>query len=234
MPDLRPIISLMIALAAAALVPVQACAADQDTQIWLLPTAKVDLSDSTSLTVGEGTRFGDDAGGLSQLFLRAYVDVDAGDNLTLGGGYGHFQNFDHGVRTGTEERFFQQANWSMGHALGGDWTSRSQVEERLYDHQSAMRVRERIQWRGDALGGAVLGDRGSKVRPVLSVELLAEIYDGAKHTGTRFSSTRESAGISIAVSKPLTLDLAYQNIWAPRSGQDKMIHVDSAVVSYHF
>ncbi len=202
-------------------------AADSDGQIWLLPTARIPLSDDLTTSIGAGARFSQDAGGLGQLLLRGSVDVSAAKNLTIGIGFGHFQNYQDHHESGAEQRLFQQANWAMGHALGGEWNSRTQLEERFGNGPVGVRFRERIQYRGPAFAGG-------PVRPVLSVELLADLAGATGGRSPRLNSMRESAGVSIALSQKISLDMAYLNIWAPREGQDKMLHVGYASMVYRF
>lgn len=207
----------------------RACARDDEAQLWILPNAKIPLTPDISAIAEGGARYTESADGLAQLFARGSVQVKFADNMSFAMGYGHFQNYQAHRRSGTEERPFQQLNWAMGQALGGDWSSRTRLEERMFSgsNQVDVRLRERIGFRGAKIGG-------STIRPDFSGEILFNLNRTSAGQSGGINSIRGKAGLSAPLADHLDISLAYLGLYVPRSGEDRMLHVAITGLAYHF
>jgi len=230
MPALRQLIAAPVALLAAQTIALDpASARDDEAQLWLLPTAKIPLNPEMAAIAEGGIRYSESADGLAQIFARGSVQLKLSDNLSFALGYGHFQNYQAHRRSGTEERPFQQLNWAMGKALGGEWSSRTRLEERMFSgsHQVDVRLRERIGVRGAAIGH-------SAIRPDFSAEFLFNLNRTSAGQAAGINSIRGKAGLSAPLAEHLDISLAYMGLYVPRSGEDRMLHVAITGMTYRF
>ncbi|WP_417613570.1 DUF2490 domain-containing protein [Parasphingorhabdus sp.] len=230
MPVLRKLIAGSTAFLVAQSVAMDpAVARDDEAQLWILPNAKIPLSPGMSAIAEGGIRYSESADGLAQIFARGSFQLDVADDLSLALGYGHFQNYKAHRRSGTEERPFQQLNWSMGKAAGGEWSSRTRLEERLFSgsNRVEVRFRERVGFRGKPIGN-------SSIRPDFSGEILFNLNRTASGQSAGINSVRGKAGLSAPVADHLDISLAYMALYVPRTGEDRMLHVALTGMSYHF
>ena len=230
MPVLRQIIAVPAILLFSQIVAFDpASARDEEAQLWILPTAKIPLTSHMSAITEVGARYSESADGLAQIFARGSVQVAVSDNLSLAIGYGHFQNYQAQRRSGAEERPFQQLNWAMGKTLGGDWSSRTRLEERMVSGSTQLdvRLRERISFRG-----APIGSRG--IRPDFSGEFLFNLNRTSGGQAAGINSIRGKAGLSAPLAEHLDISLAYMGLYVPRIGEDRMLHVALTGMTYYF
>ena len=230
MPALRQFIAASaVLLAAQTIAPDPASARDDESQLWLLPSAKIPLAPDMAAIAEGGIRYSESADGLAQIFARGSVQMDVADDLSLAMGYGHFQNYKAHRRSGTEARPFQQLNWAMGKAAGGAWTSRTRLEERVFSgsHGVEVRLRERIGFRGKPIGN-------SSISPDFSGELLFNLNRTASGQSAGINSIRGKAGLSAPLAEHLVISLAYMALYVPRTREDRMLHVALTGMSYHF
>lgn len=230
MRRLRQLIAAPAALLAAqGLVFDPASARDDEAQLWILPTAKIPLNQDMAAIAEGGIRYSESADGLAQIFARGSVQLDVADDISFALGYGHFQNYKAHRRSGTEERPFQQLNWALGHAAGGDWSSRTRLEERLFSgsNRVEVRFRERIGFRGQPIGN-------SSISPDFSGELLFNLNRTASGQSAGVNSIRGKAGLSAPLAEHLDISLAYMALYVPRTGEDRLLHVALTGMSYHF
>lgn len=230
MPVLRQLIAVPAILLLSPIVAFDpASARDDEAQLWILPTAKIPLASDMSAIAEGGIRYSESADGLAQIFARGSVQVTMSDNLSLAMGYGHFQNYQAHRRSGTEERPFQQLNWAMGNALGGEWSSRTRLEERMFSgsDQVDVRLRERIGFRGAPIGG-------SSIRPDFSGEFLFNLNRTSSGQSAGINSVRVKAGLSAPLAEHLDISLAYMGLYVPRSAEDRMLHVALTGMTYRY
>tara|TARA_R110000824_G_scaffold320270_2_gene507233 strand:+ start:144 stop:836 length:693 start_codon:yes stop_codon:yes gene_type:complete len=230
MPVLRQLIAVPAILLFAQIVAFDpASARDDEAQLWILPTAKIPLAENMSAIAEGGVRYSESADGLAQIFARGSVQVKFSDNMSFALGYGHFQNYQTHRRSGTEERPFQQLNWAMGKALGGDWSSRTRLEERMFSgsHQVDVRLRERISFRGAPIGS-------SNIRPDFSGEFLFNLNRTTGGQSSGINSVRGKAGLSAPIAEHLDISLSYMGLYVPRTGEDRMLHVALTGMTYSF
>ncbi len=230
MPVLRKLIAasaVFLATQAWAFDP--ASARDDEAQLWILPSAKIPLNPDMVAIAEGGIRYSESADGLAQIFARGSVQVQVSDKISLALGYGHFQNYQAHRRSGTEERPFQQLNWAMGQALGGQWSSRTRLEERLFSRSDTveLRLREQIGFRGAPIGH-------STIRPDFSGEILFNLNQTASGQSAGINSIRGKAGLSAPLSEHPDISLAYLGLYVPRTGEDRILHVALTGMTYHF
>jgi|TARA_R100001244_G_scaffold39766_3_gene35757 hypothetical protein len=226
---LRLIAAPAVLLAAQALFVDPAVARDDEAQLWILPTAKIPLNPDLAVIAESGIRYSESADGLAQIFARASLQVKVADDLSFALGYGHFQNYKAHRRSGTEERAFQQLNWAMGKTAGGEWSSRTRLEERMFSGSDRVefRFRERIGFRGKPIGN-------SGIRPDFSGELLLNLNRTGSGQSAGINSIRGKAGLSAPLAEHLDISLAYMGLYVPRSGEDRMLHIAITGMTYHF
>ncbi|WP_417621890.1 DUF2490 domain-containing protein [Parasphingorhabdus sp.] len=204
-------------------------ARDDEAQLWILPVAKIPLTQDVSAITEGGIRYSESADGLAQLFARGSLQVRVSDGLTVAMGYGHFQNYQAHRKSGTEQRPFQQVNWAMGKALGGDWSSRTRLEERMFSGstQVDVRLRERISFRGAPIGN-------SNIRPDFSGEFLFNLNRTSGGQSAGINSVRGKAGLSAPLADHLDISLSYMGLYVPRTGEDRMLHIALTGMTYSF
>lgn len=230
MPVLRQLIAAPVALLVAQAVAVDpASARDDEAQLWILPTAKIPLNRDLSAIAEGGVRYGESADGLAQIFARGSLQVKISANMSVAMGYGHFQNYQAHRRSGTEERPFQQVSWALGKAAGGEWSSRTRLEERRFSGSGRveLRLREQIGYRGAPIGH-------SNIRPDFSGEFLFNLNRTSGGQAAGINSVRGKAGLSAPLAEHLDISLAYMGIYVPRTGEDKVLHVAITGMTYHF
>ena len=230
MPVLRKLIAASaVSIVAQGFAFDPASARDDEAQLWILPTAKIPLNPDMSAIAEGAIRYSESADGIAQIFARASVQTKFSDNISFALGYGHFQNYQAHRRSGTEERPFQQLNWAMGKALGGEWSSRTRLEERIFSgsRQIDVRLREQIGYRGAAIGH-------SSIRPDFSGEILFNLNRTSGGQAAGINSIRGKAGLSAPIAEHLDLSLAYLGLYVPRAGEDRMLHVALTGMTYHF
>ena len=230
MPAFHQLIAAPAALLAAqVLVPTAALARDDEAQLWILPTVKIPLNSGMATIADGGIRYSESADGLAQIFGRASLQLKVADDLSFALGYGHFQNYQGHRRSGTEERPFQQLNWAIGTAAGGEWSSRTRLEERVFSGSGRveLRLREQVGVRGRPIGN-------SSIRPHFSGEILFNLNRTGGGQAAGVNSLRGKAGLSAALAEHLDLSLAYMGLYVPRAGEDRMLHVAITGMTYHF
>ena len=135
-------VATFLAGLAAAWQPAAARAAEDETQLWLMFDTSMPLDARTDLSLLVMPRFRDASRGQDQLILRAAVDHDLSDAVSLGGGLTYVVGPD-------SFRPFQQVQLSHG-----DVSLRFRLEEITGAGVDRMGLRERVQLRYRAdLGG---------------------------------------------------------------------------------
>lgn len=128
-------IATCFAAAIAAWQPCVAHAAEEETQLWLMFDASMPIDQRTDLTLLAMPRFRDSARGQDQLILRAAVDHDLNDTISIGSGLTYV--------IGPESfRPFQQVELSQG-----SFKIRFRLEEITGTDVDRVGLRERIQLR---------------------------------------------------------------------------------------
>ena len=135
-------VALFLGGLAAAWQPCAAYAAEEETQLWLMYDASLPLDARTDLALLIMPRFRDSARGQDQLILRAAVNHELSDAVSVGGGLTYVIGPD-------SFRPFQQVELSQG-----DVSVRFRLEEITGSGVDRLGLRERLQLRYRAdLGG---------------------------------------------------------------------------------
>ncbi|MEO0063541.1 MAG: hypothetical protein RLZZ08_2101 [Pseudomonadota bacterium] len=190
-------------LLAAALAPVSAQAADEDTQLWssvivAAPVGKVNAQWENSWRLREGT---------DQWLTRASFDSAVAKGLTLGAGFAYVHD-----AAGGDIRPHQQLTYATGHL-----SFRTRLEEQFFPAPRAtqFRLRQRALY-------AVPIDAGDKIN--LTAEALYIVRRGTGGSARR-DQWRAGASLVHKLVPKLEGSIGYLAIYAPRTGgPDKLSH----------
>lgn len=214
--------------AIAFLVAVPAYAADQDTQIWGAVNASFDVSEKIVVTLEGQARFTDDAGRLGQALLRPSVGYRLGKNTTASLGYAYVDTDPVGPARTQEHRLWQQMAFRIaGDGKGLTVTGRTRLEQRWFEGRGDMGWRLRQQVRATMpLSG--------KTRAVLWSEPFLNLDDTSWGQRSGLDRWRNSAGVSIPVSKVVTIEPGYINQWVVVRGTDRVHHIGNLTLNARF
>lgn len=208
----------VIACAGAAWQPSAALAQDEDVQFWLIPSARTDIGEDTSLTFDASFRFREDARGGEQQVLRFTIDHSIADGVSIGGGGGVFE-----AGGNTELRPHQQLT-----IRSGRFTARTRLEERFFEgaDRVEIRIRQRLGYSqplGEAWSANVDGEW---------LYTLQSRRDGGP---SRTDQWRFRGDVRHKVSDNLTLGAGYLAIISPRgSARDRLSHIPQATIALRF
>jgi hypothetical protein len=208
--------ALTAALLAGA-IPLSPAFAEEDVQFWLGTSTELPLANGVAIVADASQRFRSAAVGGDQQLLRAGLQVDATDWLTLGGGAAYVDG------STDEKRLFQSAT-----VRAGNVTLRTQLEERFFEGaaRAQLRGRERIQWTLPI---------GSADRLQASAELnyILRDQDPAKHG--RVDNWRFRLDWRHRLSPRLELATGYMAQLAPRAdAPNRLSHIPSLSIAYRF
>lgn len=218
--------AVFTAIAAFAAVP--AAAENSDTGVWLTATVRGNVTDNVAVTVDAIARFSDDRDGLSQAIGRGQLSHRASPSISVEGGYGRFVSYDNGRVTQREHRLYQHLVWRMGGALGGRWTSRTRLEQRLVQQAdtTGLRLRQRIAYARTLSDDVTLG---------ASTEAFFALNDTDFGARSGFDALRSTADVTWAVSDAIDLELGYVNQWQSRRDRtDVLLHAASMGLAFKF
>lgn len=198
--------------------PSIARAGEEDVQLWLVASARTDLSEETSLTLDGSLRFREEARGGAQQTVRFTLEHRVEDGVVIGGGAGVFE-----AAGNTELRAHQQAVLSKG-----GFSARTRLEQRFFDGADRMdlRFRQRIGYRQPLGQGWSAGVEGEWLY------LLQPRNNGAS---ARTDQWRARVELRHQFDNGVTLGAAYMAILSPRdTAPDRINHVPQAVVALRF
>ncbi|MBC2777371.1 DUF2490 domain-containing protein [Parasphingopyxis marina] len=197
-------------------------AAEADAQLWVAGSASVQLDPRTRIYGSYGQRFSTIRDGLYSDSGRVVAIYKLSDRVSLGAGFVHLQILDHGRRTSTLERPFEQLDID----LGGGFSSRTQIEQSFVTGPSEMgwRLRERIGW-------SRLLDADTRIS--LGGEAFVTVI--SPRGGTEgFTRLRGTATLSQPISSSLVLSVGYIHQWTRRPADDEIIHAANLRLSAFF
>lgn len=204
-----------------------AFAADEDTNIWLGQSANIDLGGDMSLGLEANERFTNDASRLSQIIFRPSLSYKLDKSTTISIGYAYVHNDPQTGASTNEHRAHQQLSFRVaGDGKGVTITGRTRFEQRFLEEIDGTAFRIRQQFR-------LTAPLSGKVRAVASTEALI----GLNQTGFQRDGLgvwRNYAGISIPVSKIVSLEPGYLNQYVVRTGTDRIDHVANLTLSASF
>lgn len=191
-----------------------------DEQAWVNLTLMGSLKGKVVYFAEVQPRFGDGVSRLDQLLLRPAIGVKLSPTMTLYQGYARVITKREGARDLREHRSFQQLSWVMGKPWGGEFSTRTRLEQR---------------WRADG------DDVGHRLREMVRLEVpvasnglaalgYAEGFLAFNDTdwGARsgFDQLRSFIGAEIPVVGKTTIELGYLNQLVNQTGgRRRMNHV---------
>lgn len=122
-------------------------AAAEDSQLWTAIAATGKTGQDRLLWWFDGhARFSDDAGRLGVSIIRPGLGWRVSDRLDLWAGYARVTA--HPGANVDEDRFWQQATYSLGTVFGGKLSGRTRLEQRFRDSDSdtGWRIRQFVRW----------------------------------------------------------------------------------------
>jgi hypothetical protein len=208
--------ALTAALLAGA-IPISPASAQEDVQLWLGTSAELPLADGVTIVADASQRFRSASAGGDQQLLRAGLQVDVADWLTLGAGAAYLDG------STNEKRLFQSATLHTGNLA-----LRTQLEERFFDGaaRAQLRGRERIQ---------LTFPIDSADRLLASAELNYILRDQDPAKQDRVDNWRVRLDWRHRFSPHLELAAGYMAQLAPRAdAPDWLSHIPSLSIAYRF
>lgn len=223
-----------VSASVAAVLFIVACpakAAEEDTQLWLVAMAMVDVPRGPGrlplvVMADVQYRYADDASRLAQNFVRASLGFRISKTTVLSQGYVYARNAPGSGATTDEHRPFQQAMFRVaGNGKGPTVIGRTRLEERFIVGSGEMGLRGRQMLRATApLGGGVLAIGVGEVFVNLNSA------DWGQRAG--FDQSRVFAGIGVPVARGILIEAGYMNQYvARRARADRMNHNISLTLS---
>lgn len=214
--------TVLTALAASLATP--ACAAEEDTQVWLAATAMVDVprgDGKAPLVVMADTqyRYFDDASRLGQNQLRGSLGIRVNRTTVLSQGYVYTRTSPSAGVVTHEHRPFQQAMFRLaGNGKGTTVIGRTRLEERLLEGSGDVAVRAR-QW------VRVNAPLGQSFIAIGTGELFVNVNSADWGPRAGFDQFRVFGGIGVPLARGLMLEAGYMNQYVARHRRaDRMNH----------
>lgn len=198
--------------------PVQAAAADEETQFWIDGNVSYDLGDGFAASVQIQPRIQLDDTANDQLFLRAGLDYRVSDFVQIGGGMITLGEYDP-----TEVRPYNYVN--LGN---GPLTARTMAEFRFFDEadQMELRIRQRVQL------SQPISDSSTNI--LVSGELFYTAQTREEGGEDRVTQWRLIAGVTNQLNDNLQMQLYYLALGIPREGEDALAHIPTLGINYRF
>ncbi len=216
----------LLALSLLAAQPAQA--AEEDIGAWNAINATTDLNARLSLTMDAQLRWSNDVSRLGQFLLRPSIGLKVGKNTTLSLGYAYFHTDPVGPAVFDEHRVWQQAAFRLaGDGKGVTLTARSRLEQRWVEGSAGMGLRMRQQLR-------VTAPLSTKVRAVAWSEPFIALNDTGWGQRSGLDRWRNFAGVTVPLSKSVSIEPGYLSQWIGRPGADLVQHIGSITVTAKF
>ncbi len=199
----------------------------QDTQLWATVGATVPISGPLSGGLEYSLRTGDNNAQLSTTFVRPSLSYKVSKSVNAKIGYVWIVVHPDGGATSRERRLFEEVTWNLGHAVGGTWGLRTQIEQRFVEGRRDVgwRLRERLRL------SAPLRARGPSL--VFTSEFVFALNTTDYGARAGFDQTRNFVGISVPIGQHATAEAGYMNRYSLRSGAaDRDDHIFPVTLSY--
>ena len=213
-----------LALAAAG----AAWATDTDTQAWSVVQASGALSDKMTLTVDGQARFSDDASRLGQVIFRPSLGWRLDTTTTVSAGYAYVRSTPKGRSTTHEHRGWQQLSYRLaGDGKGVTLTGRTRLEQRWVEDRdgTGWRMRQQVRFTTPLKDG---------VRGVAWTEAFVGLNQTRWGQRDGLHLWRSFAGVSVPISKAVTLEPGYLHQRAYRTGPDQVTHAAAVWINLQF
>ena len=208
-------------------------ATDDRPGIWTVFTATDTFPANTgksrwSYWFDAQARFPDLGSGATQFLARPGIGYQQGKNLQMWAGYARIESENAAGFSRHENRYWQQLNWKAASALGGVFTMRMRLEERLVSTGNDTGLVLRFMTRYTRPIGAA-GDK----KLMISLEPFYDLNDTDWGGEAGFGQNRAVVGIGWKLNDRLSLSGSYMNqfVWRD-SGEDISNHV--AVLNFGF
>ena len=228
----RPAVHLFGALlSASTLLPGAAAHAKtaEDEQVWLNLTAMGPVSGKLIFFAEIQPRFGNGASQADQTILRGAVGWKLSPELSIYQGYGHIVLPSQGGRDVNEERSFQQISWTIGKPRGGEFSSRTRLEQRWRSDGSGMgwRLREMLRYEKPLKPGS------QAVNALVYAEGFAALNSTNWGQRAGFDQLRSFVGAEVKLMGKSTAEIGYLNqLINQRGGNERMNHVASVTLFF--
>lgn len=206
--------------------PFRAVAATDDFQIWTSLNIGGNLSDKVVANMEVASRFDRDASHLNVLVARPTIGYRLSDAVVVHIGYAFQKTIVDGRADVNENRFFQQTNWRVGKIGRATLASRTRIELRTVEgrNDTGWRLRQRLQLQ--------IPTRTKGVNVIVSSEALFALNSTDWGARAGFDQMRNFVGVSLPLSKALTLETGYQHRYQRRVGQaDRSDHIVPVTIS---
>jgi len=203
-------------------------AAEEDAHLWGAVIVNADVSKDIVITMEGVARLTDDASRLGQSILRPSIGYRLGKNTIASVGYAYVATDPVGPASSDEHRAWQQLSFRVaGNGAGLTVTGRTRLEQRWFEGRDDMGWRLRQQLRATApLSG--------KTRAVVWSEVFLSLDDTSWGQRSGLDRWRNSVGLSVPVSKAVTLEPGYINQWVSSRGLDRVHHIANVSLSARF
>lgn len=205
-----------------------ASAADEDSQAWSVVNATAALNDKVVLAFDSQARFSDDASRLGQLIVRPSVGWRLDGTTTASLGYAYIRSTPEGRPTTHEHRGWQQMSYRIaGDGKGVTLTGRTRLEQRWLEGRdgTGWRVRQQVRLTAPVKDG---------VRAVAWTEPFVGFNETSWGQRDGLHLLRSFAGVSVPISKTVTLEPGYLHQRAYRSGPDAVTHAAAIWINLQF
>lgn len=205
-----------------------AWATETDTQAWSVLQASGALSDKMTLTVDGQARFSDDASRLGQVIIRPSIGWRLDTTTTASAGYAYIRSTPKGRSATHEHRGWQQLSYRLAEdGRGVTLSGRTRLEQRWVEDRDGTGWRIRQQVRITA-----------RVKDGVRAVGWTEAFVGLNQTGwgqrDGLHLWRSFAGVSVPISKAITLEPGYLRQRAYRTGPDLVTHAAAVWINLQF
>ncbi len=193
-------------LAGSLLAPVSQADTVSDGQLWLNTTGIGKLGDNWRIWLEGQARFTDDAGRLGQSILRSGLGYALNDNLTLWAGHAYIVTDTAPGSDVDEQRFWQQATWTIGQLGKGTLSARSRLEQRWFStgDDTAWRFRQFLRYTHPI-------SADSRWYAAVTEEVFIALNSTDSGIDSGFDQNRLFVGVGYAASKGINLEAGYLN-----------------------
>lgn len=205
-----------------------AYAADEDGQLWSIVNASRALDDKTTFNLDTQARFTNDASRLGQAIIRPSIGWKLGGSKTGSLGYAYVRTTPEGRPTTHEHRGWQQLSFRVaGDGKGATLTGRTRLEQRWMEGRdgAGWRVRQQVRLTAPINDG---------VRGVAWTEAFVGLNETGWGQRDGLHLWRSFAGVSVPISKTVTLEPGYLHQRAYRVGPDAVTHAAAVWINLQF
>lgn len=203
---LRPFLAALLPALFVAAMPA-AAQTTIDGQLWLNGTATGSISGDLVHFTELQPRFGDRAGGLDQLVVRAGLGWRLSPAVTVYQGYAYVETPRELGPSLKEDRSFQQLSLNIGQIGRGELAGRTRFEQRWRSNGDdvGIRLRQLLRYRYP------LQDRNAPVAALGWVEGFLNLNGTDWGTADGFDRIRAFAGLELPVAGRSTVEAGYMN-----------------------